>query len=156
MRIYKPSKRPLIIIYALLAGLLLLIRFALNLILDLISKYIPYFSLADHYVLLPLWIIAALFAVLVLPFYFHKARFTVSGKEITAKGGLIVTTRQFMLTQSVKSVTTVMLPLGGLTGFNFIILNALGARVVLPFLSKKDAAEISAAVNNSIRSRGQS
>jgi membrane protein YdbS with pleckstrin-like domain len=154
MKIYKLSKKPLLLIYVLLAAILLLIRFALNLVLALIDKYVPNFhGFADYYVLLPLWVIAALFAVLVLPFYFHKAQYTVTNKEITAKGGLIVTSKQFMLTSAVRSVTSILLPLGRLTGMNFIILNALGARLVIPFLSRRDAEEISELVNNSIRSR---
>lgn len=155
MKIYKLSKRPLILLYCLLAGALLLIEFALSLIHELIGKYAPYLQFTDDYVLLPLWIVSALFAVLVLPFYFHKTRFTVSSKEITAKSGLLLTSRQFMLTSSVKSVTTVMFPLGKLTGMNFIILNALGARLLIPFLNKKDAVEITDIVNNTIRSRGE-
>ena len=90
-----------------------------------------------------------------LPFYFHKAGYTVSSKEITAKSGLIVTSKQFMLTSAVKSVTAIFLPLGRFTGMNFIVLNALGSRLVIPFLSKRDAQEIADQVNNSIRSRGE-
>lgn len=156
MKVYKLSKRPLALIYALLAAILLLIRFALNLIMELIERFVPgYSGFADYYVLLPLWVIAALFAVLVLPFYFHKAGYTVSSKEITAKSGLIVTSKQFMLTSAVKSVTAIFLPLGRFTGMNFIVLNALGSRLVIPFLSKRDAQEIADQVNNSIRSRGE-
>lgn len=148
MKIYKLSKKPLVLIYGLLLLILLVIRFALN----LISRFLP---ITDYYVLLPLWIIAALFAVLVLPFYFHKAQFTVSSKEVTAKGGLIVTTKHFMLTESVKSVTSIITPLSRLTGLNFVVLNTLGAKLMMPFLSRKDAEEITASINNSIRMRRQ-
>jgi membrane protein YdbS with pleckstrin-like domain len=146
MRIYKPSKIPLILIYVLLFLILLVIKYALNIINSFVE--IP-----DNYILLPIWIVAALFAVLVLPFYFHKAQFTVTSKEITARGGLIITTKHFMLTDSVKSVTTIITPLGGLTGLNFVVLNTLGARVLLPFLSKRDALEIVAVITSAIRSR---
>ena len=154
MKIYKLSKRPLALLYASLAAILLLIRFALNVILDLIERFVPNFKgFTDYYVLLPLWVISALFAVLVLPFYFHKACYTVSNKEITAKSGLIITSKQFMLTSSVTSVTSILLPLGRLTGMNFIILNALGSRLVIPFMTRRNAEEIADLVNNSIRSR---
>lgn len=146
MRTYKPSKRPLILIYILLFLVLLIIKYALN----IIDRFV---AIPNNYILLPLWILAALFAVLVLPFYFHKAFFTVTSKEITSKGGLIITGKHFMLTESVKSVTTVITPFSGLTGLNFVVLNALGARLLLPFLSKRDALEIAAAINNSIRNR---
>ena len=154
MKIYKLSKKPLVLLYVLLAAVLLLIEFALNMVLALIDRFVPDFhGFADYYVLLPVWVTASLFAVLVLPFYFHKAGYTVSDKEITAKGGLIVTSKQFMLTSAVRSVTLILLPLGRLTGMNFIILNALGSRLVIPFLNRRDAEEIAELVNNSIRSR---
>ena len=154
MKIYKLSKRPLALIYMLLAAILLLIKYALNLVLELINWLVPgYSGFADYYVLLPLWVIAALFAVLVLPFYFYKASYTVSNKEITAKGGMIITSKQFMMTSAVKSVTSILLPLGKLTGMNFIVLNALGSRLVIPFLNRRDAEEIADQVNNAIRSR---
>ena len=154
MKIYKLSKKPLVLLYVLLAAVLLLIEFALNMVLALIDRFVPDFhGFADYYVLLPVWVMASLFAVLVLPFYFHKAGYTVSDKEITAKGGLIVTSKQFMLTSAVRSVTLILLPLGRLTGMNFIILNALGSRLVIPFLNRRDAEEIAELVNNSIRSR---
>ena len=154
MKIYKLSKKPLVLLYVLLAAVLLLIEFALNMVLALIDRFVPGFhGFADYYVLLPVWVTASLFAVLVLPFYFHKAGYTVSDKEITAKGGLIVTSKQFMLTSAVRSVTLILLPLGRLTGMNFIILNALGSRLVIPFLNRRDAEEIAELVNNSIRSR---
>lgn len=154
IKIYKLSKRPLVLIYLLLGGALLLIRYALDLITWLLDRYLHYNNFADYYVLLPVWVITATFAVLVLPFYFHKARFTVSAREITAKGGLFFTSKQFMLTSSVMSVTTVMMPLGRFTGMNFLILNALGSRLLIPFLSRKDAEEIADIVNGSIRKRG--
>ncbi|HCJ41351.1 MAG TPA: hypothetical protein DHV89_07510 [Ruminococcus sp.] len=154
MKIYKLSKKPLVLLYVLLAAVLLLIEYALNMVLALIDRFVPGFhGFADYYVLLPVWVMASLFAVLVLPFYFHKAGYTVSDKEITAKGGLIVTSKQFMLTSAVRSVTLILLPLGRLTGMNFIILNALGSRLVIPFLNRRDAEEIAELVNNSIRSR---
>ena len=157
MRIYRPSKRPLILIYAFLAGLVLVVRFALGALFRLIERYVEAstITIIRNSAMIPLAGAAGLFALIVLPFYFRKARFTVTGKEITAVGGLFVTTKHFLMTSSVRSVTAVMLPLGRFTAFNFIILNALGARVVLPFLCRRDAEEIAATVNNSIRSRGE-
>ena len=74
MKIYKLSKKPLVLLYVLLAAVLLLIEFALNMVLALIDRFVPGFhGFADYYVLLPVWVMASLFAVLVLPFYFHKA-----------------------------------------------------------------------------------
>jgi len=137
MHRYKPSKIPLFIFWAILAVILFLIRYAVN----LIEK------------LMPLWIIAALFCLLVLPFYFIRSYFTVSSKEVTAFTGLFFTMRHFMPTSAIKSVTTIITPLGSITGLNFVVLNALGARLLIPFMSRRDAMEISAIVNSSIRNR---
>lgn len=149
MRIYKLSKRSLIFIYTVLGGSLLLIIFAVK----VLRRYVTLPDFVDDYVLLPLWVIAAVFAVLMLPGYYRRTRFTVTSKEITVKSGIVVISDQFIPTSSVKSVTTVLLPLGRITGLNFIILNCLGARVVLPCLSRRDALEITALVENTIRSR---
>lgn len=54
MHRYKPSKIPLFIFWAILAVILFLIRYAVN----LIEKLIPF---SVNYILMPLWIIAALF-----------------------------------------------------------------------------------------------
>lgn len=76
MHRYKPSKIPLFIFWAILAVILFLIRYAVN----LIEKLIPF---SVNYILMPMWIIAALFCLLVLPFYFIRSYFTVSSKEVT-------------------------------------------------------------------------
>ena len=146
MRTYKPSKRPLILIYTLLFLILLLIRYAVH----LISRFIPF---SVDYIIFPMWIAAAFFAVFILPIYFIRSFFTVSGKEITTYTGLVITTKQFMLTESVKSVTAIITPLSRFTGMNFIVLNALGSKLLMPFLSKKDAMEITSMINQSIRAR---
>ena len=146
MHRYKPSKKPLIIFWALLAVILFLIRYAVN----LIERFVPFSS---NYILMPIWVIAALFCLLVLPFYFIRSYFTVSSKEVTAFTGLFFTMRHFMPTSAIKSVTTIITPLSGITGFNFVVLNALGAKLLIPFISRRDAMEISAIVNNSIRNR---
>lgn len=146
MHIYKPSKRPLIIIYILLFLILLLIRYAVN----LISRFIPF---SVDFILMPLWIAAAFFSIFILPIYFVKSFFSVSAGEIFTQTGMVVYTKQFMLSTSVKSVTTIVTPFGKYTGLNFVVLNALGSRLIMPFLTKKDALEITAIINRSIRSR---
>lgn len=113
-------------------------------------KLIPF---SVNYILMPMWIIAALFCLLMLPFYFIRSYFTVSSKEVTAFTGLFFTMRHFMPTSAIKSVTTIITPLGSITGLNFVVLNALGARLLIPFMSRRDAMEISAIVNSSIRNR---
>lgn len=102
MHRYKPSKIPLFIFWAILAVILFLIRYAVN----LIEKLIPF---SVNYILMP--------------------------------------------TSAIKSVTTIITPLGSITGLNFVVLNALGARLLIPFMSRRDAMEISAIVNSSIRNR---
>lgn len=132
--------------WTVLVALLLVIRYAVY----LIDAFIPF---SVNYILMPIWLIAALFCFLVLPFYFRKAYFTVSSREVTACTGLITTARHFMPTASIKSVTTIITPLGSVTGLNFVVLNSLGAKLLIPFMSRKDAMEISAIVNSAVRTR---
>ena len=54
---------------------------------------------------------------------------------------------------AVKSVSMVISPMGARTGLNFIVLNALGARLIVPFLDKEDCIDIYSFVNELIMKR---
>lgn len=68
MHRYKPSKIPLFIFWAILAVILFLIRYAVN----LIEKLIPF---SVNYILMPMWIIAALFLPVGASILFHQILF---------------------------------------------------------------------------------
>ena len=146
MHKYHMSKRPLILIYIILFLQIILIKY----IAKFISRFIS-FSV-DKFIL-PVWIIAVVIALFVMPVFFFGAFATVSDKEITLNRTFIFRVKSFMPVTSVKSVTTIMLPLGRFFGLNFVAFNAMGSRLMIPFLSKKDAIEITAVINGAIRRR---
>lgn len=97
---------------------------------------------------------AAAFAIgmILLPIIFAKSTYSISDEEIQKVSGMFFISRQFMKTSCIQYITTVTTPLSKLTGLNFIIVNALGGRMILLFLSMNDALEISASLNRTIRS----
>lgn len=144
MRKYVPSKRPLVLIYIFLFAVIFIIQNAF----DLVSRFLPF---SADYIILPLWLAAAFIAMFILPVFFAGAFFTVNGKEITASRNFIFSVKKLMPMSSVKSVTTIMLPFGRFTAMNFISVNAMGARLIIPFMSRQNALEITSIINRSIR-----
>ena len=93
------------------------------------------------------------FGLVWLPLYFERGSFMVSRTEIIRNTGFFIRTRQIMKTEAIQYISLVTTPLSRYTGFNFIALYALGGTIVLPFLSKSDAEEISKFLNLLIHSR---
>ena len=93
---------------------------------------------------------AVLFGLILLPMYFRRTVIYISQSEITVHTGLIFLKREHMKMSAVQYVTLISTPLGGVTGFNFVILRALGGSLVLPFLSVKDCEEILTVVQSEI------
>lgn len=143
---YRPSTKPLYIIWLLLLLIMLILKYAFS----YVQKFIPF---SNMYILIPIWVAATFFAVFILPFYFKKAFFTVTSKAVTSFSGVIITSRQFMPLDSIMSVTIISFPFAKLFGFNFVILNSMGANLIIPFLKKSDAEELTASVNGAIRNR---
>ncbi len=146
MKKYLPAKRAMLTFYVLLC----LIGAALNYIIYRYVTVIPeeYLQIVSTI----MWSIVVLVAAIVVPHYFICARAVITGNEIAAAGGFINTRSDYMPVSSVKSVSVIVTPLGVLTGFNFVIINALGARLVLSFLRKSDALDIAARINGMISS----
>ncbi|MBR6101278.1 MAG: PH domain-containing protein [Ruminococcus sp.] len=88
-----------------------------------------------------------------LPRVFRNNKVVISEDDITAIKGIINSRTSYMLIDSVKSVTVVVTPFGDRTGINFIILNAMGARLVLSFLTKTDCLKIAAHIDRKIKAR---
>lgn len=108
---------------------------------------------------LPLFILLGVFSVFLLavggllPRVFRNNKVVISEDDITAIKGIINSRTSYMLIDSVKSVTVVVTPFGDRTGINFIILNAMGARLVLSFLTKTDCLKIAAHIDRKIKAR---
>lgn len=142
----KPVKRSGIFIYLLVLAIsagITLITYIFDYILQNIGFYIT----------VSVWCIAAVFLLLLIPLYYKKTRFMVSGDDIVKYTFLFNFKYQYMTMDSVKSISTIITPLSRITGLNFIIINALGAKIILPFLHKNDCREISLFFNQIISGR---
>ncbi|SDA15568.1 hypothetical protein SAMN02910447_00954 [Ruminococcus sp. YE71] len=146
MRKYLPAKRAMLTFYVLLC----IVGAALNYIIYRYVTFIPeeYLKIVS----MIMWSIVILTAAVIVPHYFICAKVVLTGSEIAAAGGFVNTRSDYMPVSSVKSVSVLVTPLGVLTGFNFVMINALGARLVLSFLKKSDALDIAARINGMISS----
>lgn len=134
-----------------ISGLLFLLAAAATLLL---RKYLVSFEIFMYSLMGLFWSIAVLFGLILLPMYFRRTVIYISPSEITVHSGLIFLTRQHMKTSAVQYVTKVSMPLGTLTGFNFIAARGLGGTVILPFLNSVDCDEIMAELRLEISKRG--
>ncbi len=99
-----------------------------------------------------MWIVILTAALLFIPHYFFHAKAVITKNEIAASGGFFYFKDDYMPIGSIKSVSVISTPLGYFTGFNFVVINALGSRIVLAFLKLRDARDIAATINSLIRS----
>lgn len=99
------------------------------------------------------WSVSFLMGTILLPLYFSRTSYSVSSAAVSKFGGMIFTQRQFMKGSSVQYITTVITPFSGVTAFNFIVINALGGKIFLGFLSRNDALEITSTLNKAIEKR---
>lgn len=117
--------------------------------------------LAYHYLsFIPIimWIIIGIFsglsifvASVYLPFYFKSAGYYINSDKIIKKTGVFIKTNQCMKVTSVQYITSVTTPFSKHTGFNFVILNSFGGKLILAFLSKKDMDDITLFIFNKIK-----
>lgn len=142
----KPAKRSGIFIY------LVVLAVAAG-ITELALAFDYFLKETGSYIIIVVWTAAALFLVLLVPLYYKKTRFMVSEDDIVKYTFLFTFKYQYITMDSVKSVSTIITPLSRLTGLNFIIINALGAKIFLPCLLKNDCIEITEFVNGIISKR---
>ena len=110
-----------------------------------------FISLFFWYAMLIIIILTFLVLMIVVPLFFSQSRYSVSRNEIICKTGVFIFKRQFMKMSSVRSFTSIVTPLSGATGLNFLIIHSLGSQMVLLFLNKKDLLEITSRLDNLIR-----
>ena len=99
------------------------------------------------------WTAAVLFGLILLPMYFRRTVIYVSSGEITVHTGMFFLRREHMKMSAVQYITKASLPLSSFSGFNFIVVRALGGNLILPFLSDFDAEEISSTIRGEITKR---
>lgn len=87
-----------------------------------------------------------------MPLYFKHTAFYVGENSIKRLSGAFMLTSQMMKIKSVQYVSRVKLPFSKLTALNFIIVSALGGKIVLAFLSDEDSGEIEDSIRRYISS----
>lgn len=104
--------------------------------------------------LIAIFVIAyVLFILIILPLWYTTVSYALTDEEIIAKYGLFAKVRQYMKLSAVQYITRLSFPFSKYTSFNFIFVNALGGRLVLMFLSDKDAKEIALQIDRYLKSR---
>ena len=101
------------------------------------------------------WTFYIVVLLIAMPIYFAKTNYYISTNEVAKQSGIIYFTRQLMRTDSIQYMTYFSTPLSKYTGFNFLVFNALGGKVVFLFLSKKDSDEISSTISAIIRQKSR-
>ena len=96
-----------------------------------------------------MWIViglfaAAFFAVVIvwLPLYFKNLCYFITDEEVVANTGVFFKNKRIMKLSAVQYFTCVTTPFSEKTGFNFVVLNALGGNIIMLFLSHHDMDEI--------------
>ncbi len=139
-------------------NILRVIGFILLIVIGIILKYIlyiaemkfpEYFVSRKNAIEIIVWCIAGVFALIyilyiliILPLWYNNARYYVTDKDIIARTGVLVKNKQYMKLSAIQYTTRISAPLGRKSGFNFIIFNGYGGRLIFTFLSKSDADEI--------------
>ncbi len=147
MKKYLPAKRAMLTFYILLAAAGTALDFIIYRYVSMLpAKLLRIISMV-------MWGLIIAVAVIVIPHYFIRSKFIITNNEIASAGGFFTYKNNYMPISSIKSVSVIVTPLGSVTGFNFAVINSLGARLLICFLKKSDLMEISQRLNMLISSR---
>lgn len=163
MKKYYADRNSLNILRVLSLILLIVIGIALKYVLYILrERYPEYFAIEKNTVAeIIIWSVMALFAVIYvayilifLPLWYNNARYFVTDKDIIARTGVLVKNMQYMKLSAVQYTTKISAPFARHSGFNFIVFNGYGGRMMFTFLSQSDADEITKFVRINIEKRG--
>ncbi len=142
----KPAKRSIVFIYVSMLLIAMLIT-------QLVLTFDSFLKEVGNYILIILWAVVGIYLLILFPLFYKKTRFMVSKDDIVKYTFLFTFKYQYMTMDSVRSVSTIITPLSRVTGLNFIIINALGSKMVLPFILKNDCLKITKYFNEIISNR---
>ena len=163
MKKYYADRNSLNILRVLSLILLIVIGIALKYVLYILrERYPEYFAIEKNTVAeIIIWSVMALFAVIYvtyilifLPLWYNNARYFVTDKDIIARTGVLVKNVQYMKLSAIQYTTKISAPFARHSGFNFIVFNGYGGRMMFTFLSQSDADEITKIVRINIEKRG--
>ena len=148
MKKYLPAKRAMLTLYILMALLGLFMNVLIYRFITMLPKeLLEMISQAA-------WVMILAVSIIIIPHYFLRAKVTVTQTEIASAAGYLTYRTDYMPISAVKSVSVIITPLGKFTGLNFVVINALGARVLISCLRKTDAVEIAETINRRLREMG--
>lgn len=145
-REYRMAKRAVIPVYILTAAVLVMLTPLLSLLGSVLH-------ISATILLWSCWGVVIAVMTVEVPRFFMNAKAVMNESEIMSVRGFIVQRREYMPMDAVKSVTQVMTPLGSITGLNFIIVNALGSKLIILFMTSKDCTEAAEFINGIIAGR---
>ena len=97
------------------------------------------------------WMIILVVSIIIIPHYFLRSKVMITQTEVASAAGYFSYRTDYMPISAIKSVSVIITPLGSLTGLNFVVINALGARVLISCMRKSDAEEIAETINKRLR-----
>ncbi len=162
MKKYYADRNSLNILRVLSFILLIVIGIVLKYVLYILrERYPEYFAIEKNTVAeIIIWSVMALFAVIYvayilifLPLWYNNARYFVTDKDIIARTGVLVKNVQYMKLSAIQYTTKISAPFARHSGFNFIVFNGYGGRMMFIFLSQSDADEITKFVRINIKKR---
>lgn len=162
MKKYYADRNSLNILRIISLILLIVIGIVLKYVLYILKERYPeYFSIEKNTAAeIIIWSLMALFAIIYvvyilifLPLWYNNARYFVTDKDIIARTGVLVKNVQYMKLSAVQYTTKISAPFARHSGFNFIVFNGYGGRMMFTFLSQSDADEITKYVRQSIEKR---
>ena len=124
-------------------GILFVIMFLVIIILIILSMVFLSFLPILMWIAVGLFV-STFFAVVIvwLPLYFKNLCYFITDEEVVANTGVFFKNKRIMKLSAVQYFTCVTTPFSEKTGFNFVVLNALGGNIILLFLSHGDMDEI--------------
>ena len=160
MKKYYADRNSLNILRILSFILLIVIGIALKYILYILNKRYPeYFAIEGNTIAeIVIWSIMILVVVLyilyiliLLPLWYNSARFFVTDKDVIARTGVLVKNVRYMKLSAIQYTTQISAPFSRHTGFNFIVFNGYGGRLMFMFLSQSDLEEITKLVRRNMK-----
>lgn len=164
MKKYYADRNSLNILRVVSLILLIVLGIALRYLLYFLEQRYPdYFAVTQNTVTeIIIWsiILAAaaiyvLYILIFLPLWYNNARYYVTDKDIIARTGVFIKKYQYMKLEAVQYTTRLSAALSRHTGFNFIMFNGYGGRMMFIFLSSRDADEITKNVRRYIKVRDE-
>ncbi|NLK70312.1 MAG: PH domain-containing protein [Clostridiales bacterium] len=104
--------------------------------------YLSFISMFMWILMLVFFAICFFVAVIYLPLYFKSVNYYATDTKIIKHSGVFYKTNQVMRFDAIQYTTVVSTLFSKKTGFNFLILNAFGGRMILTFLRQRDLEEI--------------